>query len=61
MKLCGGRIIARSTIFGSPFSFRNEISASPVASDLIASSVLNSEFGLKEFAAALIAFSSDGV
>ena len=61
MRLCGGRMRARSTISGMPFSSRQLTSACPTPSAMMASSVANSGLTRNAFAAARTAFCSAGV
>ena len=61
MRLCGQTIFVRCTMVGTPCSSKNEVSASPTPSSMIASSALNAGFSRNACAATRTAFSSVGV
>ena len=60
-RLDGGRTRVRSTMVGTPLGSRTEISASPLPSWVMTSSVLKAGLGLKVEAAVCTAFCSRGV
>ena len=61
IRLCGQMIFVRCTMAGMPSSPRNDVSASPTPSSMIASSALNAGFSRNACAATRTAFSSAGV
>ena len=61
MRLCGQTIFVRCTTAGTPDASRNEVSASPTPSSMMASSARKAGLARNACAATRTAFSSAGV